>query len=259
MPIFSSGYGSKSNPVGNDKILIADSEAANAIKGVTQDNLQKGFKGGLLGDTKYITASGNWTKPANLKYIEIEVIGGGGGGGGVQGAASGQGIAGGGGGGGYSKKKILAQDLAATESVTIGAGGNGAVAGNNAGQIGGTSSFGSHAYAEGGTGGQGVTNGAAVGGQSGVGGLGVNGNLNIRGKDGRYGLVLNSLRAIDGGGGDSPRGWGMGGAYNAGFANATGETGTGYGGGGSGASASTNNNLGGGRGTNGIVVVYEYY
>lgn len=39
MPKFSSGYSNKTTPVDNDKVLIADSEASDAIKSVTLANL----------------------------------------------------------------------------------------------------------------------------------------------------------------------------------------------------------------------------
>jgi hypothetical protein len=74
-------------------------------------------------------ASGVWTKPAGMTYVIVEVVSGGGGG---VGSTS----AGGGGGGGYARVKIRADDLAATVSVTVGAGGTQAVDG-------GASSFGS--------------------------------------------------------------------------------------------------------------------
>ena len=103
-----------------------------------------------------------WTKPTStdplesLKYVRVQIWGGGGGG--KDGATGG-----GGGGGAYNEMIIQADDLGATETVTIGAGGAAA-------STGGTSTFGSHLSAYGGEGGVGGGNGGGGGGTLSAGG-----------------------------------------------------------------------------------------
>jgi hypothetical protein len=104
------------------------------------------------GYRKYIyDASTTWTKPTNLAYVQVTVVGAGGGGGSASDVTSDNGQAGNSGAIGY--KKILAASLGSTETVTIGAGGAGGAAGANDGSAGGASSFGSHVTANGGSGG----------------------------------------------------------------------------------------------------------
>jgi len=111
------------------------------------------------GYRKYIyDASTTWTKPTNLAYVQVTVVGAGGGGGGAVSTSGDNGQAGNSGAIGY--KKILAASLGATETVTIGAGGAGGAAGANDGSDGGASSFGSHVTANGGSGGYYNTSGS---------------------------------------------------------------------------------------------------
>jgi hypothetical protein len=106
------------------------------------------------------TASGTWTKDADLLFIKVEVIGSGGG---IDTDATAQKH---GGCGGYSCEIIMAASLGATETVTVGAvGTNGSTAG-----AGGTSSFGAHCSATGGSGASASANGQ--------GGAGSGGNVN---------------------------------------------------------------------------------
>ena len=138
------------------------------------------------------TANGTWTKPDGLKFIIVEVIGGGGGGGGVEGDTGDTANSGGGGGGGYTLKKILASSLASTETVTIGAGGAGGT-GFSGGTAGGTSSFGTHCSATGGS--QGSGNGPSPlvprrGLECGAGGIGIGGDVNGSGQAGPTGFNL---------------------------------------------------------------------
>lgn len=256
MPIFSSGYGSKSNPVNNDKILISDSEAAGAIKAVSKENMVKSFAGGLLGDTKYFASNGTWTKPAGLRFVVVELVGGGGGGGGCAATGSGEASAGGGGGaGGYARKKILAGDLAATVTVTRGSGGAGGATGANNGGSGGASSFGSHVSAGGGGGGGGgmptPTQASAA---SGAGGSGSGGDINIDGGDGYASRCAGGTPVEFGSGADSRLGSGGRGYIN------TGNVAKLYGGGGSGNSNTPSRASGAGfAGSAGIVIVQEYF
>lgn len=261
MPIFSAEYPSKSKPVANDKFLISDSEAAGAIKGVSRQALQNELIGGNLKDIKYITASGNYVKPANLKYVIVELVGGGGAGGGASATSSSQASVGAGGSaGGYSRKKILASDLFATETVTIGAGGTG---GTSSGNDGGSTSFGSHLSA---TGGGGSYGGGTLSAQAWgplAAGMGIGGDFNLQGGPGGFGTTIGSgsERSISGNGGASYFGGGGRGSNGTG-SNDTyqGDDAMNYGSGGSGAKNSgTQTAKRGGRGKSGIVIVYEYF
>jgi hypothetical protein len=216
--------------------------------------------GGRLLSVQYRTSSGTYTKATNNPtYIIVEVIGGGGGGGGC--AATGgstYAVAGGGGGGGYSRRYILASALAASETVTVGAGATAATAGNNNGNNGGTSSFGAFCSATGGVGGRGssasLTPSENIGGVSGV---GSGGDLNVAGQDGGCGSRAADTSIAGGfGGGSFYAGSTLQGSI---FGNAPGKDGYFPGGGGSGAFSNTVDaarpgSLGGG----GLVIIWEY-
>ena len=116
-----------------------------------------------------------FTKPPVYKAFDLEGWGASGGGGsGRRGAASSTRSGGtGGGGGAYKPRRVLATDVGATETVTIGAAGTGGAAvttndtdGNN-GTTGGDTSFGSLLISYGGGPGQGGSNGAQAGGNGG--------------------------------------------------------------------------------------------
>ena len=115
------------------------------------------------------TSSGTWTKPAYSasSRVLIQCWGGGGGGGKNTGGAGG---AGGGGGGAYNERWVTLSQMGATETATVGAGGN-AVSTNTHGNAGGNTSLGSLITAYGGGGGPGNWGGTG-GGQLSSGGFG---------------------------------------------------------------------------------------
>jgi hypothetical protein len=207
--------------------------------------------------------SGTWTKPANVTWVQVESVGAGAGGSNNTGATSSSG----GGGGAGVNKLFLASDLAATESVTIAAGGAGAANGAIAeGSNGGSTTFGSHLTALGGkyifggpsSGGGGELGGTVVDSKTNVGGggyssggggmgaLGFGGSCVLGGGGGGGGLAV--IRA----GGVSQLG-GNGGASNV-SAGVAGSAGSVPGGGGG---ASTNDG-GGGAGAAGRLRIWAW-
>lgn len=201
-----------------------------------------GIEGRLLRRTVY-TESGTWTKGADVGRIIVEVVGGGGGGG-PSGTTANRGGAGGGG-GGYASKLILAGDLNATETVTVGAGGAGGTGTSN-GSPGGQSAFGLHCSANGGSGGS----SGHLTSFGGPGGGASTGDLNIGGGSGFPTMPL----AVSGPGGSSH--FGPGGIGVAG--NNPGVVGGQRGGGGSGGSCTSTTSQAGGNGAAGVVIVWEF-
>jgi hypothetical protein len=165
-----------------------------------------------------ITVSGSLVKPTAFPadgLVIIEAWGGGGGGGGVRAA---------GGGGGFNRGVFRGADLAASETVTIGAGGAGGASGAT-GVAGGNTSVGSLLTAFGGGGG--FTVGGGGGGQLSAGGTsGGQPSLSGEGNGGSLGAgtnghfigggggdeTFNGGRSLFGGGGGGARGGGLGGA-----------------------------------------------
>ena len=122
------------------------------------------------------TSSGTWTKPTGAKMVEVFLIGGGGGGGAGSSDSSSTygGGGGGGGGGGYTRIMFDATSLGATETVTVGTGGQGGQTVNASGSSGINTSFGTvvRAQANAGTGGAyGQVNNGATGAAAGGSGL----------------------------------------------------------------------------------------
>ena len=146
------------------------------------------------------TGTGTWTKPANIKYIRVQVLAGGGGG-------SGHGESGGA--GGYSEVYVNVTSVSSV-GVTVGGGGGGTYYAGGGG-TGGASSFGGYASAQPGHGAN--QQHQHCGGRAGV---GSGGSLNIHGGGGQghehYG------GGGDGGasyfGGSGPSGHPQGGNYS---------------------------------------------
>lgn len=209
-----------------------------------------------LANVVLLTASsGTYVPSPGIKAIVVECLGGGGGGGGAASGASLIGVARGGRGGGYCRKYL--NTLAANYSFVVGSGGNGGVAGNNQGQSGGDSTFGSILVAKGGEGGIGgvastapsmVSTGAVtITGTTG-------GDINIQGYSAGLAFSLSETNGIGGNGGSSPFGAGGMGGLNG----SDGKDAMGYGNGGGGACAINSIDRAGGNGTQGIIVIWEF-
>ena len=223
-------------PASDDKVLIQDTSDSDNLKYVDISELPTGGGGGATPAIEDFSSSGTWTKPAGLSYIIVEIIGGGGNGGnGNSGSDSGSG----GGAGGYSKKIIEAADLAATETVTVGAAGN-------------TSSFTIDSV----TGFQatGGTNGTSGGDKGGEGGVGSGGDLNFYGGEGGGGMSNSYLSAGGIGGSSFLGGGGSGGAQDSN----SGNDGVVPGSGGGGGMGNNSGSPSGGGGATGRVTVTAY-
>ena len=226
-------------PTRNEK----DAMAGGGVLG-TPSTTNKFLTENIFTQTVEFTASGTWTKDTGLTYIEVEAWGAGGSGG--MGAANN--AAGGGGGGAYFRKKFLASELGATETVTIGAGGA-SVSSTSNGNVGGNTSFGSlltvygggggaaNAGEErGGGGGGGVLSAGATGTntEGGIGGSPAGGAGGVGGVTGTSGSSSGGFGGGGGGGFSTSPSGGVGGA--SGFGGGGGGGGAGYNGGGGGGS-----------------------
>ena len=207
-----------------------------------------------------ITATGTWTRPTNCKRVRAIAVGGGGGGAGSANASASQ-VAYGtsGGGGGYAEIWLDVTAISSV-SVTVGAAGAGGASGANNGTAGGSSSFGTHAVAGGGSGGVTAASGTSVVQSNGAaGGVPTAGDIQINGEQGGPFVRLSGTSAfMFCNGGNSGHAMGTGGGAPA--FNASGNAGTGYGAGGSGCSSSNAGGAqAGGAGTAGVVIVEEHY
>jgi hypothetical protein len=206
------------------------------------------------------TSSGTWTKPAGLVAARVTVVGGGGAGGGAATTAASQGSMGTGGGAGATAVAIIpAADLAATQAVTVGAGGT-AVAGA-AGNAGASSTFerntGTDVSAGGGSGGgftgAGNTNAAVFGGTGSSTTTGA--DLTLPGENGDNSLRIADYPAIVNGGASA-----IGGRGGRGGSNSDGLAGSFGGGGGAGRNlASQGTARLGGAGGGGVVIVEHFF
>ena len=202
-----------------------------------------GAEAGRLRRITRIAASGSYSKPAWLRLAVVRVWGAGGGG--AAGYAF-TGASGSGGGGGFAERVILASEMAATETVTVGARGLGGIGQTLSGSAGGSSSFGAFCSATGGGGGifTGATGAAGGGPGTGFGGNDIRGGG--RGLSGGEGISMGGSAPLGGQGGL--------GAYGGSTASGGGAGATPGGGGGTGFTAGG----GGGAGGFGLVIVYEY-
>jgi len=215
--------------------------------------------------TTPVGSNGTYTTPTGCRAIRVTVVGGGAGGGGVdgQGASSAQ-VAGGGGAGGIATKLII--NPSASYVINVGAGGaGGAGLAGATGSNGGDTTFSDGTLTLIGRGGAGGTGdaGGGAGGYSaaagGEGGIGENGDVNVKGQPGMRAARLSGSSAIlcFGYGGSGP--YGSAAAYGA-LAGTAGENATGYGAGGNGARArDTTVNYDGGNGTQGFILVEEFF
>ena len=195
-----------------------------------------------------------------LRAIRAKCQGAGGGGGGC--AATGAGanaLGSAGGGGAYAEKWITdIAGLAASVTVTVGAGGSGGSAGNNAGSAGGNSSFGTACVGNGGTGGNGGPAGTLSAtfhyvGNPANGATGGTGDLVVGGGPGEPGYGVHEAIVKNGAGGYSFLGRG-------GFASTItggndGGAGAQGGGGSGGSNAESQSARAGGAGGGGVVIL----
>lgn len=190
------------------------------------------------------TSSTTYNKTGGAVVALAIVIGAGGGAAGVN-SATGAG-SNGAGGGGCSIKRIDLTGIS-SETVTVGTGGTAGGTAPTAGSNGGTSSFGSHCSATGGSG-----TGISGSSEAGAAGVGSGGDINLKGGGGEH----SNAGSTGGHGGNAPFGGGGGRGFSVGSSN--GEAGGNYGGGGGGAYDLSGFGRSGGAGADGIVYVLEF-
>lgn len=203
-------------------------------------------------------SSGSFVKADHpgLRAVRIRIQGGGGAGGGRRTSPNG-GMGGGGGGGGYAEKIVLAADLGASETVTVGAGGVGAFDTN--GTSGEDSDFGALVSGLGGGGGT-RTGGVDATPAAGAGGVATGHDILVRGQagqEGRWDSTYATVAEATGGTGGSAH-LGPGRLGRPAGATGAGAAGHLYGGGGSGALGASSAG-GGGNGAKGLVIVELYF
>lgn len=217
---------------------------------------------GALQSVQVFTGDGTYTKAVGLKRAVVEVQAGGGGSGGCNATGGGNGAgASGGGGGGYSRELLEASAIGVTETVTVGAGGTAATAGNNVGGAGGTSSFGSLLSATGGGGGAGSGNVSIdrPGSTGAAGGVGSGGSFDVNGQGSSWGF-LGATGGVSAGGAGGSGHLGGGALGETTGTTTNGTTGPVFGGGASGSALGpSQSSVGGSVGGAGIVIVWEYF
>lgn len=203
--------------------------------------------------TQFLTAGTTYTTPPNVRYLKITMVGGGGGGGGVK-LASGSKGAGGGGSGGACMAFITNPPATVTYAIGgSGAGGSNLGAGGSAG---GNTTFTANGivYTAGGGNGGGGSTGSEV---NGGGAPGLGSNCTVNGYGGYGGVGLGTSLGLGAQGGTPLVPFG---GYSIAVGGSTaGGTATNYGAGGGGATAANTTGQIGGAGSQGAILVEEYY
>lgn len=221
--------------------------------------LYENYNSGRLIAVKTFFTTGTYTSTTGTNRVIVEMVGGGGGGAGSRAAATGNLSIGGAGGAGSYLKAMYTSGFSGIQ-VTVGSGGNGGTVSDPFASGGSASSFGSLCSAAGGGAGSpaGPTNSfpfttvaATVSGGTSGGGI----IVGTPGSGSGASIAINASTSIGFPGGNSQ--FGAGGYITA--ANATGIQGSGYGSGG-GPTVVTGGNaaVAGGKGANGIVIIWEY-
>lgn len=225
--------------------------------------------GGGFNRVIYTSGSGTYTKPAGIKYIKVIVVGGGGGAASITGNTDGK-IAPSGASGGVAIKWIPEASLSNTTYV-VGAGGTGgaALSSQQSGGAGGTTTFGAHCSATGGGGGTtslDVTDGPSAPSVTVLagpqGGTATGGDINVNGSSPELPVrmlytdgVGTTYTTYTSKGADSLLG-------TAGPRRSTvgnGNSGTGYGAGGTVGYETGTTDRAGGAGSQGIIIIEEFY
>lgn len=215
--------------------------------------------GRFLSRSILTVGSGNYTVPANVNKIRVQLQGPGGGGGGVHGEASKAAAAAGGGAGAYVDV-LLTVSPSDTLAYNVPAGGAGGTAGTNPGSAAAsdttiTQSATTYTAAKGSGGATAAAGTAVLINAGGAGGAATNGDMNHSGQPGFDGLVLSGTVSKSGNG--APSRFGGGAVGRAG--NGAGNTGSGYGAGGSGANRINSAvDSAGGDGAPGVILIEEY-
>jgi hypothetical protein len=249
-------------------------DSAGDIDMAATSSLQKNsINAYALKNITYLTSgtAATYTTPTGVRALKVTVVGGGGGAGGVDGVgtASNNAYSNGGGGAGYAIAFIASAE--ASYTYTVGAGGTGGAAGNNAGAAGGTTEFKNAGAtvvisATGGGSGAGDTGATSTGAQTGVPGVGSITGLGTPGgvvgsgtgqEANGYGRFINGTLYSLAGGAYCPL---IGGGLPT-TAQATGANATNYGEGGGAVRTTTASasNFAGGNGFAGLIIVEEYY
>jgi len=200
--------------------------------------------GGSIIAVQFFTSSTTYNRTSGATKALVLVLGSTGGSGGISRVGSGTAV---GGWGGPTNLRIGVCSPAATETVTIGAGGSAGAAGNNAGGSAGNTSFGSHIVCDGGDGGGG--------------GNGNTGTAGTRGTAANSGGVdLSSFGFLSEVGGEGPHYPWFGRGIDTPSSNGNGTSGTDYGFGTvpSGPRNSSNATTAGVAGTTGFILVIEF-